>query len=79
MKRTFREHVERFAVKLKAREQKILRERILAEEPRTLQEIGDDLGLTRERVRQLEKQIVDELRDYLKENLVDFDYWAPER
>jgi len=65
-------------VNLKAREQKILRERILAEEPRTLQEIGDDLSLTRERVRQLEKQIVDALRDYLKANLVDFDYWAPE-
>jgi RNA polymerase sigma-32 factor len=78
MKRTFREHVERFARDLKPREQKILRERILSEEPRTLQEIGDDLSLTRERVRQLEKQIVDDLRDYLKANLVDFDYWAPE-
>lgn len=78
MRRTFREHVERFAVDLDPREQAILRQRILADEPRTLQEIGDDFSLTRERVRQIEKKLVDNLREYLKENLVDFDYWAPE-
>jgi len=78
MRSTFRRHVERFAVDLDAREQAILRQRILADDPRTLQEIGDDFGLTRERVRQIEKRLVDNLRVYLKENLVDFDYWAPE-
>jgi RNA polymerase sigma-32 factor len=79
MRTAFRAQVERFAVDLDAREQAILRQRILSEEPRTLQEIGDDFGLTRERVRQIEKKLVDNLRDYLKANLVDFDYWAPER
>jgi len=78
MHRTFRVHVERFSRELGEREQRILRERVLADEPRTLQEIGDDFGLTRERVRQLEKQLVDRLREYLRENLVDFDYWAPD-
>ena len=79
MRRALREHVDRFAVGLDARDRKILRERVLAEEPKTLQEIGDELGLTRERVRQLEKKLVDGLRDYMKANLVDFEYWAPER
>jgi RNA polymerase sigma-32 factor len=78
MRRTLREHIDRFAVDLDPRDQKILRERILAEDPRTLQEIGDELGLTRERIRQLEKKLVDGLRDYMKANLVDFEYWAPE-
>ena len=78
MRRTFREHVERFSVGLDPREQAILRQRILADDPRTLQEIGDDFGLTRERVRQIEKKLVDNLRVYLKQNLVDFDYYAPE-
>jgi RNA polymerase sigma-32 factor len=78
MRSAFREQVERFAVDLDEREQAILRQRILSEDPRTLQEIGDDFGLTRERVRQIEKKLVDNLRDYLKANLVDFDYWAPE-
>ena len=79
MRRTLREHIDRFAVGLDPRDQKILRERILSEDPRTLQEIGDELGLTRERIRQLEKKLVDGLRDYMKANLVDFEYWAPER
>ncbi|HTO05592.1 MAG TPA: RNA polymerase factor sigma-32 [Myxococcota bacterium] len=78
MRRAFREQVERFAVDLDPRESAILRQRILADEPRTLQEIGDDFGLTRERVRQIEKKLVDNLREFLKANLVDFDYWAPE-
>jgi len=78
MRRTFRKIVGRFATDLDERDQKILNERVLADDPRTLQEIGDDLGLTRERVRQVEKKLVDRLREYLRENLVDFDYWAPE-
>lgn len=78
MRRTLREHIDRFAADLDDRDQKILRERMLADEPRTLQEIGDDLGLTRERIRQLEKKLVDGLRDYMKANLVDFEYWSPE-
>ena len=78
MHEVFREHVERFSQNLDPRELRILRERVLAEEPRTLQELGDEFELTRERVRQIEKKLVGRLREYLKENLVDFDYWAPE-
>ena len=78
MRATFREIVDAFAVDLDERGQQILRERVLADEPRTLQAIGDELGVTRERVRQLEKKLVDQLREYLRENLVDFDYWAPD-
>ncbi len=78
MRRAFRRHVEKFSEQVSERELVILRDRILADEPQTLQEIGDRFGLTRERVRQIEKQLVDRLRDYLRENLVDFDYWAPE-
>ncbi|MFQ5697955.1 MAG: RNA polymerase sigma factor RpoD/SigA [Myxococcota bacterium] len=75
---TLLEYVERFAQDLDERENTILRERILAEERRTLREIGEEFGLTRERVRQIEARLVDKLREYLKENLVDFEYWAPE-
>jgi RNA polymerase sigma-32 factor len=75
---TLLKYVERFAKQIDERESRILRARILAEEPKTLQEIGDEFGLTRERVRQIEARLVGKLREYLKENLVDFDYWAPE-
>ena len=66
-----------FAEGLGERERKIMNERVLAQEQRTLQELGDELGITRERVRQLEKGLVDGLRDYLKEHVVDFEVYAP--
>ncbi len=69
--------MEKFAEGIDERELKILHERILAEDPKTLQEIGEAFGLTRERVRQIEKRLVQKLREYLKENMVDFDYYAP--
>ena len=72
---TFRRHVEEFAKELDERDSVILRDRLIADEPATLQEIGDRFGLTRERVRQLEKKVVDRLRAYMREHLVDFEYW----
>jgi RNA polymerase sigma-32 factor len=78
MHATFRMHIDKFSRELGERELRILRERVLADEPKTLQELGDEFKLTRERVRQLEKQLVDRLREYLQQNLVDFDYWAPD-
>ena len=78
LKRTFREHVARFASDLDDRERKILEERMLADDPKTLQELGDGFGLTRERVRQIEAELLRRLRSYLEEHLVDFELWAPE-
>lgn len=77
LRRVFLEHVQKFSEELNEREHRIMSERVLAHDPRTLQEIGDELGLTRERVRQLEKGLVDRLRKYLHENVVDFEYYAP--
>lgn len=78
LKQVFLEQVLGLLNQLDEREQCILRERILAEEPKTLQEIGDAYGLTRERVRQLENQAIRKLREHLKATLVDFNYHLPE-
>jgi RNA polymerase primary sigma factor len=52
---------------LPAREEHILRLRFgIDEEPKTLEEIGEMLGITRERVRQIEKQAKDRLRQKAK-------------
>jgi RNA polymerase sigma-32 factor len=77
LRQVFLARVKEFAERLEPRERTILDDRVLAEEPRTLQEIGDELGVTRERVRQLEKRLVDRLRVYLQDNVVDFEYYAP--
>ncbi|MDN6676901.1 exonuclease domain-containing protein, partial [Corynebacterium variabile] len=44
------------------REQRILRDRIVATSPATLDEIGQAIGVTRERVRQLQKKLTERLR-----------------
>ena len=53
---------------LKPREVILLDRRILAEEPMTLQEIGDEFGVSRERIRQIEERLMKKLRDYMREH-----------
>jgi RNA polymerase sigma-32 factor len=52
---------------LTPRERFILEKRLLTDEPETLAEIGRELGLSRERVRQLEEQLKAKLRRALAE------------
>jgi RNA polymerase sigma-32 factor len=76
MHRVFMQHVSEFAADLSPRDRQILDQRVLADEPRTLAELGVEFGVTRERVRQLEARLVNRLREYLRERVVDFDYYA---
>lgn len=47
---------------LTERERVIVRERLMADEPRTLQDLGAQLGVSKERVRQIEERVRDKLR-----------------
>ena len=76
LRKLFLERVEEFAITLEEREKQILDERILSEDPKTLAKIGEELGVSRERVRQLEARVVKRLREFVKENMVDFDYYV---
>jgi RNA polymerase sigma-32 factor len=60
-----------FGQTLNEREQVILQKRILAEEPETLQDMGERFGVSRERVRQLEERIKKKLKTYLLEEIPD--------
>jgi len=60
-----REKMSEFAKTLKERDLYILTHRILADEPVTLQEIGDKYGVTRERARQLEGFIMKKIKEKL--------------
>ena len=51
---------------LNAREQFIIRERKLRAEPRTLESLGNELSLSKERVRQLEAAALAKMRRYLE-------------
>lgn len=61
-----KERLPDFEKQLNDKELKILKERLLAEEPKTLQEVADLYGLTRERARQIETKVIAKLREFLR-------------
>jgi RNA polymerase sigma-32 factor len=58
-----------FEKTLRGRELTIFQERLMNDQPKTLQEIGDHYGISRERARQLEKRLLDKLKVFLKQEL----------
>ncbi len=66
-----KEHLAAFKEQLSEKEKKIFEERMLAEEPKTLQELGKSFGVSRERVRQIEARIKKKLKEFLKKRIPD--------
>lgn len=54
---------------LNEKERVVIENRVMSEEPRSLQELGDSLGLTRERVRQIENEALRKLGKTLLKKL----------
>lgn len=75
-----RNKVEVFKKQLNERELDIFEKRIFTDTPETLQEIGDKYAISRERVRQLEKNIVKKMKSFLEKEIPDFDsyYFQPD-
>ncbi len=65
------ERLQKFRSTLKGKDVIIFDRRMIAEDPLTLQELGEEFGISRERVRQLEARLTSKLRVYLKEELGD--------
>jgi RNA polymerase sigma-32 factor len=63
------EKIGEFGKQLHGKEARIFEARMLADEPRTLQELGEEFGVSRERVRQLEKRVQQRLKEYLAREL----------
>ena len=55
----------------KDKELAIFDQRLVSDEPLTLQELGDRFGISRERVRQLEQRLTSKLREYLRDEMGD--------
>ena len=71
MDRLVRQRLNTFRETLTGKDVVIFDKRMSADEPVTLQELGDEFGVSRERVRQLEARLASRLREYLKEELGD--------
>jgi RNA polymerase sigma-32 factor len=61
----------RFRVGLNDRERTILDERLLSDDPATLQAIGEKFGTTREAVRQAEARLMSRLKEFLRAEMGD--------
>jgi RNA polymerase sigma-32 factor len=82
LRRVFREKLEGFARTLTdEREKAIFTDRLLppeGREPASLTDLGARFGLTRERARQIEAKLTARLREYMKQQIPDFELLGPE-
>ena len=63
------ENIENFKAGLNPNEIEILNNRILSEDPLSLQEIGEQRGVTREAVRQAEQRLLKKFKTYIEEKM----------
>jgi RNA polymerase sigma-32 factor len=70
-KEVFNQRIEEFSLTLKGKEAFLLKNRLLTENPLTLQSAGDQLHISRERARQIEKRVLDKLKVFLKKHFPD--------
>ena len=68
--------VAEFRKQMTERELEIFDQRIFSDTPVTLQEIGDRYSISRERVRQIEKNVIKKMRDFFKSEIPDFDAYT---
>lgn len=71
LKNLIEEKFREFAAILPERDRIILKERLIAEEPATLQAIADRFGITREAIRVAEKKLMGKIKDYMRTALQD--------
>lgn len=68
----FQQKLREFSKTLKPRELEILNERILSENPKTLEAFGQKYKISKERVRQLEENLIKNLKKFMKQEIKDF-------
>lgn len=62
-----KDHLQAFLVDLKDRDREIFEKRLLSEVPASLQSIADQYGVSRERIRQIEERLINNLKVYMSE------------
>ena len=72
LRRTFKEKLDEFAQTLDNKEKVILQKRLLSEDPVTLNDLGHEFGVSRERVRQLQERLLKRLKQYMQDKIPDF-------
>ncbi len=68
----FTEILHKFAATLEGRDADFFRERLISENPETLQALGEKYGVSKERARQIEERIKEKLKAYVIEHYPDY-------
>jgi len=71
IKERMSEILEQMQSSLNDKEQMILQSRLLSDEPKTLQDIADIFGISRERVRQIEVNLLKKMKKFLEKEVPD--------
>ncbi len=77
LRELFQQQMKSFSESLNERERAILEERLIAEEPKTLQEMAEQFGVTREAIRLNEKTLINKIRAHMQEafkNVTDVEF-----
>ncbi len=72
-RRILSEKLEEYRRRLSGKELDIFDNRIMAEHPLTLQELGDRYSISRERARQIQERIIRNIKKWLKEEIPNFE------
>ena len=72
-KELLREKLEEYRNTLSGKQRDIFDNRMLTEQPLTLQELGDKHSISRDRVRQIQEKILKKAKEWLEENIPNFE------
>ncbi|MEZ4751633.1 MAG: RNA polymerase factor sigma-32 [Bdellovibrionota bacterium] len=68
----FKRILEEFSSTLEGRDKSFFDQRLISEKPKTLQELGDEFGVSKERARQIEEKIKERLKAFVVERYPDY-------
>ncbi|MGZ3692887.1 MAG: RNA polymerase factor sigma-32 [Bdellovibrionota bacterium] len=79
LKNILSDHISEFVQTLNEKERIVFQERMMSEEPKTLQEVADKFSITRERARQIESKVVEKLRKHMSMHIDGIELTPPKK
>ncbi len=79
LKTILADQISEFVQSLNEKERIVFQERLMNEDPKTLQEVADQFGITRERSRQIESKVIEKLRKHMSVHMDGIELAPPRR
>ena len=79
LKAILSDHISEFVQTLNEKERLVFQERLMNEDPKTLQEVADQFGITRERARQIEAKVIEKLRKHMSVHMDGLQLTPPKK